>query len=121
MRREDLYLFDIVEAADAIHKFVSEVSSEEFQRNDLIRSAVLQKLLIIGESAARLSDQFKSKRPGIPWRDIVSFRNIAIHAYFAVDWLIVWRAATINAPKLRRQIAEILAQEFPETYKRLSN
>jgi len=44
MRREDLYLFDIVEAADAIHKFVSGVSIEEFQRNDLIRSAVLQKL-----------------------------------------------------------------------------
>jgi hypothetical protein len=44
MRREKLYLTDIVEAADSIHNFLQGVSRERFIGNDLLRSAVLQKL-----------------------------------------------------------------------------
>jgi uncharacterized protein with HEPN domain len=114
MRPECLYLSDIVEAANAISKFLEGVQEEKFLENDLFRSAALQKLTVIGEAASRLSDEFCQRHPEIPWSDIVGFRNIAIHAYFAVDWSIVWVAATEEAPLLRQQIAEILAREFPE-------
>ena len=46
MRREKLYLNDIVEVADAIHLFLRGVSQDAFLQNDLIRNAVLQKLTI---------------------------------------------------------------------------
>lgn len=59
MRREELYLSDIVESAEAINKFVS-----------------------------------GKKR--------------AVHAYFSVDWNIVWISATVNAPALREKIVKIL-------------
>jgi uncharacterized protein with HEPN domain len=49
----------------------------------------------------------------VKWEDIVTFRNIAVHAYFAVDWSLVWAAATEDAPALQRRVAEILAKEFP--------
>ncbi len=71
-------------------------------------SAVLQKLSIIGEAAARVSKDLQNKHPEIEWADIVGFRNIAIHAYFAVDWSIVWTAATHDAPDLKRKITKIL-------------
>ena len=51
MRREELYLTDMVEAADAISQFVLGVEQDAFSQNDLLRSAVLQKLIIIGEGA----------------------------------------------------------------------
>lgn len=38
-------------------------------------------------------------------------RNILIHAYFGIDWDVVWRAARNRSPVLRAQIAEILATE----------
>lgn len=114
MRPERLYLNDIVEATDAIAKFLEGVQEEEFLENDLFRSAALQKLTIIGEAAARLPEELCQRHPEIPWSDIVGFRNIAIHAYFAVDWSIVWVAATEEAPLLRRQVVEILVHEFPE-------
>jgi uncharacterized protein with HEPN domain len=41
MRREDLYLRDIVEAADAIARFVDNTKAQSFAENDLLRSAVL--------------------------------------------------------------------------------
>jgi uncharacterized protein with HEPN domain len=50
MRREELYLRDIVEAADDVAGFLSGISREEFLQNNLVRSAVLQKLMIIVRS-----------------------------------------------------------------------
>ncbi len=35
-----------------------------------------------------------------------------VHAYFAVDWTIVWVAGTRDAPELRRRVADILAKEY---------
>ncbi len=111
MRHEELYLADIIEAADAIAGFIHDVTREEFIGNDLVRSAVLQKLLIIGEVAAHLSKEFKRQYAEIPWADIVAFRNIAIHAYFSVNWGIVWIAATKDAPALRQMVANILPSQ----------
>lgn len=112
MRREELYLTDIVEAVESIQKFLSGVERNTFLNNDLLRSAVLQKLSIIGEATARLPLEFRKHHPEIEWEDIIGFRNIAVHAYFAVDWAIVWVAATQEAPQLREKVAAILAKEF---------
>lgn len=59
---------------------------------------------------ARLSDNYKKKHRGIEWVDIVAFRNFAVHAYFAVDWAIVWIAATKNVPVLKAYIKEIISE-----------
>ena len=53
--------------------------------------------------------------PEVEWADIVAFRNIAVHAYFGVQWPIVWVAATEDAPALREQVSRILATEYPDT------
>lgn len=113
MRREKLYLDDIVQAIEEIQKFLVGVTKESFIDDDLLRSAVLNKLTIIGEAAARLGKDFKAAHPDVPWQEIVAFRNIAVHAYFAVNWSIVWTAAAKNAPTLRSKVADILAREFP--------
>ena len=112
MRHEELYLTDIIEAADAIRRFLLDVEQNTFLRNELLQSAVLQKLMIIGEVASRLSKEFCDKHPEIEWEDIIGFRNIAVHAYFAVEWSIVWVAATQEAPELKRKIDDILAKEY---------
>jgi len=113
MRREELYLTDIVEAANAIEVFLCEIDKNEFIDNDLLRSAVLQKLSITGEAASRLSKEFQNKHPEIEWADIVGFRNIIVHAYFSVDWPIVWTTAKHDIPDLKQKIVAILYHEFP--------
>ena len=111
MRREDFYLSDIVEAADHIAEFISAVDFQDFQRSELLRSAVVQKLAVIGEAAARVSEELKTRYPAVPWPQIIAFRNILIHAYFGIDWEIVWLAARNRCPVLREQVAAILAKE----------
>jgi len=114
MRHEKLYLTDIVEAARAIEKFIKGEDFDEFERNEMMNSAVLQKLAVIGEAASKLPKEFTKRFPEIPWRDIIGFRAIAVHEYFAVRWDIVWVAASEEAPTLRKQIEKILRDEFKD-------
>jgi uncharacterized protein with HEPN domain len=102
MRSERLYLADIVEAADRIAEFLAGVDEATFLDDELVRSAVFQKLTIIGEAAAHLSDELTARNPHVPWPAIVSFRNILVHAYFSIDWLLVWDSATREVPELRQ-------------------
>jgi uncharacterized protein with HEPN domain len=115
MRREELYLRDTIEATDAIAQFISGVDRDHFLKNSLARSAVLQKLTEIGEAAGRISADLRARHPDIEWRDIVAFRNIAVHAYFAVNWEIVWTTAVSDSPALKEQILRVLTLEFPRT------
>ncbi len=112
MRDEELYLRDIVEAANAIDRFLAGVSEDEWIDDEVRQSAVMHQLIIIGEAASRLPRDFQDAHPQIAWADIVGFRNLAVHAYFSVSWPIVWVTATEDVLVLHAQIAEILANEY---------
>lgn len=111
MRREYLYLRDILDACDMVQTFLEGMDAATFLTSELHKAAILQKLTVIGEAAAHLSESFRDTHPQIEWRDIVAFRNIAIHAYFAVQWDIVWATASDDVPVLRRQVLEIVQAE----------
>ncbi len=115
MRRESLYLWDIIEAADHIAEFLMEADFEGFRKSEVLRSAVVQKLSVIGEAASRLSGQLKSRHPELLWPRIVAFRNILVHGYFGIDWQLVWQVARNRCPLLRDQVAAIVAAEFGES------
>ena len=115
MRSERLYLTDIVEAADAIQRFCEGKRFEDFLYDEMWQSAVLQKLIVIGEAAARISSEFQSAHADMEWPDIVGFRNFAVHEYFAVKWDIVWVTATQDVPQLRQQIKRILTDDINNT------
>lgn len=108
MRPEKLYLTDMVEAASAIARFCDGVTIESFLDDEMRQSAILQKLIVIGEAAARLPDEFCASHVEIPWVDIAGFRNIAVHEYFSVNWQIVWSTAVQDVPILQKQIVNLL-------------
>ncbi len=112
MRPEQLYMTDMVEAADAIAEFVAGLDEAVFYQDAKTQSAVLQKLIVIGEAAARLSHEFRDQHPSTKWRDIVAFRNILVHSYFSVKLDIVWETIQHDVPTLRRQIIRILEQDY---------
>lgn len=107
-RRERLYLLDIVEAGDAIARFVVGIDRERFVGDDLMRSAVLHKLQVIGEAAGRVSETTRALAPAVPWRQVVGFRNFTVHAYFAVDWDVVWVTAIADVPALAAAVRILL-------------
>jgi uncharacterized protein with HEPN domain len=77
MRRENLYLQDILEACDMIQAFLAGLDISAFLASELHKAAILQKLTVIGKVAARLPQVFREAHPQVEWRDIVAFRSIA--------------------------------------------
>ena len=71
MQREELYLQDIIEAVGAIERFLNKMQKEDFLESELVQSAVLQKLAIIGEASLQISDEVKSRYSEIPWKQIL--------------------------------------------------
>ena len=112
MQPEKLYLVDIVEAAEAIQRFIAPVTEESFLKDELRQSGVLQKLIVIGEASGKLSKEFQNDHPELEWAEMIGFRNIAVHEYFAIMWEIVWETAVTDVPKLNRKIKKILSEEF---------
>lgn len=113
MRDEGLYLEDILEAAQFVHEFIHDVTEDEFLESDLLQSAVVHKLTIIGEAAARIPETTRIRYPRINWRSIVGFRNLAVHVYYELDWGLVWTTATTQLDDLTEQVGLILDSDFP--------
>lgn len=109
MRSERLYLVDINEAISTIGRWMDGRDETSFQQDELLQSAVLQKLSVIGEAAARLSADTWGRAPQVPWKEITGFRNIAVHAYFSVDWRVVYVTAMDDLPGLQEAVRLLLA------------
>ncbi len=114
MQREELYLQDIIESINSIKAFLLNVRKNEFLNSDLLKSAVIHKIMIIGEAAARLTEETKMKYPTTPWRKIIGLRNISAHAYFSIDWEVIWSTVNNQLVPLQTEVSEILKKEFPD-------
>lgn len=109
MRTEKLYLNDIIEAADAIASYIARVHSyDDFLRDDMCSSAVIQKFTVIGEAAGKLPVTFRETHSTIPWHKATGMRNILVHTYFGINHLAIWNTAINDIPLLRNQVLYLL-------------
>jgi uncharacterized protein with HEPN domain len=90
MRDVTLYLKDILESMRAIEAFVEGMDFKAFMQDLKTRSAVVRQLEVIGEAAKKVPDPIRRKNPGVAWRQMAGMRDRLVHAYFDVDYAIVW-------------------------------
>jgi uncharacterized protein with HEPN domain len=113
MRREELYLADLIDNARAVRGYLDGVTRERWNAEDILRDAVLYRMLLLGEIASALPDDLRGRYPDVAWRQIRAFRNLAVHKYFGVDWAVVWKIAQEEPPLLERQVLAIISAEYP--------
>jgi uncharacterized protein with HEPN domain len=109
MSRDNAYLRDILNAAQAIRRFVAGVSKEQFLANEEKYEAVNRKFEIMGEATKRLSAEARAQFPNIPWQLAAGMRDVLIHDYDEVNLNVVWDAAMDNLPPLIAQLESYLA------------
>jgi len=109
--RDQAYLWDMLEAAKEITAFLKGVRYDDFVRSKMIRSAVERQLMIVGEAANHVSEEFQEKHPEIPWRQIIGQRNVLAHEYGDIKVERVWAAATINVPALLKALESLVPEE----------
>ena len=115
MRHEPSFLKDILSACRKIEAIVAATNEGSFLRDEVMPAAVLHHLTVIGEAISRLSVELRELHPEVPWRQIIAVRHRIVHAYFDLDWQILWDAAIDDIPELRRQVLNILTTEFSES------
>lgn len=106
--RDRKYLERIINYSNKIARYLEEVTTmEEFESNEEKVDAVLLNLEQIGETAKKISEEFKNTRSTIEWNKIIGLRNLISHEYEGVDLTIIYNVATINIPQLLKQVEEI--------------
>ena len=100
-------LRDIVDAIEAIEAY-SVSSYDEFLADGKTQDAILYNLIIIGEAANQISDEFQERHNTIPWSSMIGTRNIIIHGYDQVKLQIVWKILQRDLETLKSEIAKIL-------------
>jgi hypothetical protein len=59
MRREELYVADLVDNARAVREYLDGVSRERWDADRMLRDAVLYRMLLLGEIASALPDDLR--------------------------------------------------------------
>lgn len=105
---------DIQEAAQEIKDFTAGMSFEQFLADKRTAKAVLANLIFIGEAANHLPDDITRLLPHIEWPLIRRMRNIMVHAYFGIDYQIVWRTIQQDVDPLVRALRSLPSDIPPE-------
>jgi len=72
-----------------------------FLNNAIYRNAAATPVEQIGELAKRLSDDFLSTHPSVPWRAIKGMRTWFAHQYLTMDRKIMWKVIQEDIPVLK--------------------
>ncbi len=109
-RHYSLFVKDILDCIDKIQEFIGDMDYKQFKDNDLVNSAVIRKLEIIGEASKNIPDFIREKYPEIPWKDMARMRDKIIHFYFGVDYEIVWKVIKERLPELKEKIERVFEE-----------
>jgi uncharacterized protein with HEPN domain len=102
MRRDEATLLDIATAARLVLEFKEGMDKAAFLGDVKTQSSVLHQLMVMGEAVKRLSDDFRTRHPEMPWPLMAGMRDKLIHGYDIVDLEEVWRTANRDVPDLLR-------------------
>lgn len=108
MRRDEVALLDVEKAGRLVITFVHGMTKDVFLDDIKTQSSVLYQLTVMGEAVKRLSQDFRTQHPEIPWALIAGMRDHLIHGYDIVDWDEVWNTATRDVPELLAKLETFL-------------
>jgi uncharacterized protein with HEPN domain len=109
LKADSVRLQHMLDAANEALSFVAEKSRFELSHDRARVLALVKSIEIVGEAASKLSREFRSRSPEIPWADIIAMRNRLIHGYFDINTDVIWRTVTEELPPLVKQIETLLA------------
>lgn len=103
--RYDFFLESMLMAMKKIRAYTADFRTfEEFDRDQLVKDAVIRNFEIMGESVKHIPFNFQRRHKQLPWNHIMALRNFIVHEFFDVDDEVLWE---IIQTDLSRNIAEL--------------
>lgn len=115
MKKDDsVYVENMLLYILQLEKFVSEKSYDDFLEKAEIQSHVIRLLEIIGEASTKVSKDLKDKYPEVIWAKLKGMRNILVHDYGNIKLNVVWNTAITGIDPLKKQVIQILKENYPQ-------
>ena len=111
-------LEDILKYAQNVEFIVDGISFDEFIKDVRIYYSVMKNVEVIGEAANMLTRHFRETYTELPWRQIISMRNVLVHGYAQVSDADLWQTATNDIQPLREQVQQYLSEVDWEEWQR---
>lgn len=108
MQREILLLEEMVSSIEQIIAITTKADEATLSADRTQRDALLWNFMVLGESSAQLSDEFKDNYSFVPWVQPARLRNRIVHGYWSIDLSILLTVATNDLPNFLSSIHEIL-------------
>lgn len=106
-RSWELFLRDMLEAAQKVIRYTAEHPFEVFVEDEMAYDATLRNLEILGEAAKNIPGEIRQLHPDVDWRGVAGLRDILAHAYFALDNETLWKIVRTDIPKLLGLLQQI--------------
>ncbi|MBI4988193.1 MAG: DUF86 domain-containing protein [Rhodocyclales bacterium] len=113
LRQAD-YLGHMLEAVRLVRSYMEGLSKADFLDDRKTQQAVILNILVIGEAATKIADEFPefvARYPEVRWKDMRGMRNRMAHGYFDINLDVVWETAQQSLPALEQQLLGLLNRE----------
>ncbi len=97
----------MLEAAQEAIEFAQGATREDLESNRMLAHAVVRCLGVVGEAARQVSPETRDKHPEIPWQDMIGMRNRLVHAYYDINYDIVWQTVNEDLPALVEALEQL--------------
>lgn len=106
--KDQKIILKIINYIDSILKYTNNIDYTEFRNNSMMVEACVFNLSQIGELVNKLSKDYVSRYPEIPWFKMKGLRNRIVHDYEGVNLNLIWEIIDMDLKILREQLWKLL-------------
>ena len=110
--RDRLRLLDMRDAAEKARRYAEGRSRADFEEDEMLQSALVREVMVIGEAANHVSEETRALAPDIDWGDIVGMRNKLVHGYRNINYDVLWDVITDKLPPLVTQLNRLIEAKY---------
>lgn len=97
-------------AINHIEEFTQDMDYSTFVSDKRTLYATIYNIQVIGEAAYKLTKEFKSAHPELPWPLMEKMRHVLVHDYFRIVPEAVWDVVTDDIPSIKPHIVKLFKE-----------
>ncbi|MFE4106283.1 HepT-like ribonuclease domain-containing protein [Almyronema epifaneia] len=102
------YLRHILDETAYLIASSPQLDQASLKQDATLRRAFVRSIEVIGEATLRLPKEYRQAHTQVDWQLLIGLSDRLLHAYFGVDYDLVWDVVVNKVPLWQDQISELL-------------